>query len=128
MGFLYTDSEVFAPTWYCKNPDIRNGIETPKMKNAMKKLESTLSERCVQLSIVVGLLFYFNVIIFKYLDRFLVRNFESLTGFKFSSDMLAVVHTVFVSVIFYFNVKFGFTYLHKISLLHTNFSIIFCSF
>ena len=72
------------------------------MKNAMKKLESTLSERCIQLSIVVGLLFYFNVIIFKYLDRFLVRNFERLTGLKFSSDMLAVVHTVFFSVIFYF--------------------------
>lgn len=72
------------------------------MKNAMKNLETTLSGRCVQLSIVVGVLFYFNVIIFKYLDRFLVRNFERLTGIKFSSDMLAVVHSVFFSVIFYF--------------------------
>ena len=69
---------------------------------ALKKIESTLSERCVQLSIVVGLLFYFNVIIFKYLDRFLVRNFENITGYKFSSEMLAVVHTVLFSLIFYF--------------------------
>lgn len=72
------------------------------MKTAFKKIESTLSERCVQLSIVVGILFYFNVIIFKYLDRFLVRNFERLTGIKFSSEMLAVVHTAFFSIIFYF--------------------------
>ena len=72
------------------------------MKNAMKKLETTLSGRCVQLSIVVGVLFYFNVIIFKYLDRYLTSTFERLTGVKFSSDMLAVVHTVFFSVIFYF--------------------------
>ncbi len=72
------------------------------MKSAMKKIESTLSQRCVQLSIVVGLLFYFNVIIFKYLDKFLVRNFESITGVKFSSEMLAVVHTAFFSIIFYF--------------------------
>ena len=72
------------------------------MKSAMKKIESSLSQRCVQLSIVVGLLFYFNVIIFKYLDRYLVRNFERLTGVKFSSEMLAVVHTAFFSIIFYF--------------------------
>ena len=72
------------------------------MKSAMKKIESTLSERCFQLSLVVGLLFYFNVIIFKYLDRFLVRNFESVTGIKFSSEMLAVVHSAFFFIIFYF--------------------------
>ena len=66
------------------------------MKNAMKKLETTLSGRCVQLSIVVGVLFYFNVIIFKYLDRFRLvqqKNQFLHCNFVFYSIVLVSIFT-----------------------------------